>query len=296
MARLSGSVWAVGEGLVRSVAGGFAKALGSGTSDPLLSGAMGFVAGVLQALYGTIRLCLHGASFRLSFSPAACCLAFGAIAALNTFLGVYVFTIGAPLGTSIFLRSLSVVFAAIMVTAIQRRRPAIRTILAVPLSVFAGWLILRSPSLEEVWTLPLWMWLSLLIAVGAAGNEMLMSKLAAMRGSTSEITVQFWTGTTAAVLSLPLFIGAMMGPGIGLRTGLLIAVIGILVVVQISWRFFAYAAGKEVVRKKLITQYAYTCGAVCIGTALFAEDLTIMMSIGFALGFLSLLFADARKD
>ncbi len=298
--KLGGVGWATLEGGNRAVLATVGKVLGEAARSAAWCTLLAVVYGLLQGIQGLIVLRRKGESLRPT-DRTACVLylIFAVGAVVNTTLGVYVYALpGADIAVSTFLRTFSIVFAAPFAWMLFGERLHRHQMAGVLVFLAAGWLFVGMPSLAALQDLPLWMWLSLVIAVFAAVNEVATSAISARhekRGVRPEIgraLYNFWIGTLTFSLALPVFL-VLLNSATVLNNGMALVALLIMasgIVVQLNWRYFAYVGdGTFVVIKKFFTLSVYFLLATVLGIIFHAEPVTIQKVAGVPLAIMAFL-------
>lgn len=265
--------WALGEAAFRvtsitllKVIGTLASTLGQLTLSTLIIGSVQVIAASTVLVYKRTSI---WAPKRQIFGSVA----FGIGAFFGTMLPFAAFMLGANLAVYTFLALLAIIPGALIDRVFFGEKLVVRQLGGIALAVFAGWLVMNMPNLQELATLPLWAWLALINACTLAINQGVTRWI-------KEVDVwvkNFWGGVGTAVLCVATFL--VLGPetvaSIATSASLPIAawsaVIAIVVIGLWSFNVLAYRSGASIPTKNVLVNGAYLFGALTVGFLFFGE-------------------------
>ena len=127
---------------------------------------------------------------------------FGFFGAIGSFLIYYIFFLGGEVGASTFITTLFIIPGALADRFIFGHKLKLHQWLGIIIGLFAGYLILDSPSLSEVLNLPLWIWLSFLITITRVINQIITKSIKDI----DPFVKNFWGGGVQFLLPIiPLY-------------------------------------------------------------------------------------------
>ena len=163
--------WAFGEAACRAVSMSMQKKIGVEAGGFQLVVLSTFVIGVVQSAVAGAILLTKGIPFFPSSRLVWGSILFGIGAFVNTVIAFMAYVYGANMAVYTFITLLAIVPGAFIDWAFFGRRLVARQGFGIALAVFAGWLVLKTPTLSELAELPLWAWLGLLNALGLSINQ-----------------------------------------------------------------------------------------------------------------------------
>ncbi|MCL9972288.1 MAG: DMT family transporter [Candidatus Pacebacteria bacterium] len=265
--------WALGEAAFRvtsitllKVIGTLASTLGQLALSTLIIGGVQVVAAGCMLIY--TRTSIWATKRQILGS-----IAFGIGAFFGTMLPFVAFMLGANLAVYTFLALLAIVPGALIDRIFFGEKLVIRQLSGIALAVFAGWLVMNMPNLNELATLPLWAWLALINACTLAINQGVTRWI-------KEVDIwikNFWggVGTTVLCLLSILILGpeavASIATGASVPIVAWSAVIAIVVIGLWSFNVLAYRSGASIPTKNVFVNGAYLFGALAIGYLFFGE-------------------------
>jgi drug/metabolite transporter (DMT)-like permease len=277
--------WALGEAAFRvtsitllKVIGTLASTLGQLALSTLIIGGVQVVAAGCMLIYN--RTSIWATKRQILGS-----IAFGIGAFFGTMLPFVAFMLGANLAVYTFLALLAIVPGAIIDRIFFGEKLVIRQLSGIALAVFAGWLVMNMPNLNELATLPLWAWLALINACTLAINQGVTRWI-------KEVDIwikNFWGGVGTAVLCLLslLILGPETIASIATSASVPIvawsAVIAIVVIGLWSFNVLAYRSGASIPTKNVFVNGAYLFGALAVGYLFFGEPVHMAQLFGIVM-------------
>lgn len=216
---------------------------------------------------------------------------FGVFATISTVLAFLVFTYGGQVGTNTFIITLSIVPGALADVVFFKRRLIGRQWLGVFVAVAAGFMVMECPSLQEIISFPLWVWLSFAIMLSATINQVITQLVSA---KVDPMANNFWGGGITLILC---FIGLAIFPSSGNPSIKLLAssgIIGVIVVAMWSFNLLAYKDGAYLALKKLVLNSCYLAMATIAGLVFFGESFSFEKGAGFILYVLAFALLDKK--
>lgn len=215
----------------------------------------------------------------------------------GTVLSIYSFTLGADMGVRTLLLSASIVPASVAAAFMWPQTDSLdlRQYGGIGVFLIAMWAMLGFPDMSQLLALKSWVWLVLLMALVAAGSE-LLSRVMALRFSAW--ANNFWVGISTTFFSLVGLVVLALQGEVTLtltRTFTLgIVAIGFVVVAMITFKVWAYQGGGTIALKKIIMPGTYLLTAVLAGAVLYGEPITLGKMVGAVLWFGSVALIDKR--
>lgn len=210
---------------------------------------------------------------------------FGIFATLSSVLCFYVFVLGGDMTINTFIITLSIVPGAIIDWLFFSHKLNRREWSGVVLAVFAGYAVLGWPSLKETLALPLWVWLSAIVAFSAAINQGITQKVKKI----DPFVKNFWGGLTTVVLAI---LGIFLAHSAALFKNFSVVmqklyfvsvVIGFIVVLMWNFNLKSYQGGASIAIKKLVMNGSYLISVMILGTLVFGEKFSIGKLVGVLL-------------
>jgi drug/metabolite transporter (DMT)-like permease len=274
--------WALGEAALRvtsitlvKVVGGLANTFGQLTLSTLIIGSVQILAALGVLAYK--RTSIWAPRRHIIGS-----IAFGIGAFFGTMLPFVAFMLGANLAVYTFLALLAIIPGAFIDRIFFGERLVVRQLGGIALAVFAGWLVMNMPNLDELATLPLWAWLALINACTLAINQGVTRWI-------KEVDVwvkNFWGGVGTAALCVLTFL--ILGPetiatvATSASTPIVLwsTVIAIVVIGLWSFNVLAYRSGASIPTKNVFVNGVYLFGALAVGYLLFEEPVHMAQLFG----------------
>lgn len=299
-------LWAVLEGLAKTASAVFQKKVGvvMGTLE------MGCVAaaliGIVQMASGLIwwgRKSIRDPKLVATLVPdvwsVACLVFIGLISGIfGTVLSIYTFTLGADMGVRTLLISASILPASIVAAIIWPKTDGLGARQWAGIAVFlvAMWVMLGSPNLGQIFSLQMWVWVVLLLALTNGLTE-LLSRVMALK--VDAWVNNFWVGASTTFFSLTLLVilGLVYGGvNLSLSSAFLggVVVIGMIVVAMITFKVWTYQGGGTIALKKIIMPGTYLFTSILAGAALYGEPLTFEKFLGAVLWVVSIALTDKK--
>lgn len=210
---------------------------------------------------------------------------FGFFALVITVLGFGTFVYNGDIGVSVFLITLSIVPGAIFDRIFFKHSINIRQWTGVILGIFAGYVILGMPSLKEIANFPVWVWMSLGIALMLAVNQAITQKIQKI----DPFVKNFWGGIVqlifggigVIILGSDFFSGISRGNLIALSV--ISTLVGIVAVFMWMFNLMAYQRGGAIALKNLVMNGSYLVTAMVAGIIFFGEPSSAEKSMGAGL-------------
>jgi len=248
-----------------------------------------FLVGVVQMTVAWILARRSRTSLWVGKAGIGWSIAFGCGAFFSTVLSFMTFVEGGDVGVSTFLVTLSIVPGAFIDRYFFHRRLEAIQLLGVLVAIIAGYAVLGAPSLKELQSLPLWMWLALANSLTVAANQGFSQAIGKIDGVVSN----FWVGLVTTVLGM---LGLVSFRSFGSLVqyshlkGLTLAslVIGVIVFLAFWFNVLAYRDGAKITTKKLVFNAVWLITSVIAGITLFHERLALVQIVGmilFIIGF-----------
>lgn len=206
---------------------------------------------------------------------------FGIFAVISTVLGFLVFLYGGEIGVNTFIITLSIVPGAMIDDFFFENHLSKRQWGGIFIAILAGYAVLDAPSLEEILTLPLWVWLSVIMMLTAAVNQGVTQRIRQI----DPYVKNFWGGLTTLILGTGGYFlvdspqELLSYEQIGRLTALSL-VIGIVVVLMWVYNVLAYQAGAYIAIKKLLLNGVYLSTTMVAGVLIFDEKMTVWKALG----------------
>lgn len=193
-----------------------------------------------------------------------------------TVLGFAVFYCGGDVGVNVFIITLSIIPGAIVDQLFFGHHLNLRQWLGVGVGILGGYAVLGTPSLQELKSMPLWVWLSFGVMLGATLNQVITQKI-----RKADIFLHnFWGGLMTVVLCLTALslLGQMRvvftNPLTLVKLLVVSFLIGLVVVMMWSFNLLSYKGGASIALKKLVMNGTYLVLAMLGGMIFFGEILT----------------------
>lgn len=267
-------LWAFGESLAKTLTKTLQKIISGGVSATL--GGV-FIAtaiiGLTQIIFGFSLAKVTGKKIFCEHKNILGACLFGFFAFVLTVMGFAVFLLGGEVGVSTFLITLSIVPGAFIDQIFFGHKLNPRQWGGVGMAIFAGYLIMGLPSFSTILTLPLWMWISCLMALLAAVNQGI-SQAVALK-NINPFVHNFWGGATTFLLSVIgiLIVGLPTLSGFPIKSVFSSLLMGIIVIAMWSCNLISYKTGANIAIKKLVMNGAYLTMAIAVGVTAFQEPL-----------------------
>jgi drug/metabolite transporter (DMT)-like permease len=284
-------LFAVLEGLSRTVGNSLQKYIGLVSSAELacvLAGIIGLTQ-VGAGFWGSTLKRLLSDRRGIAYSVALGFLA----TTVGTVLSVYTYMVGADLGARTLLVNASIIPAALMGTFFWRDPLGPRQWLGIGVFLVATWAMLGFPG---TFSLEVWVWLSLIIALSQAVSEVL-SRFAA--STMNPWTHNFWVGASSIFFALVSFIIVSAASGTFgalpvLSAGFVVGSIALStnVVLMISLRLWTYQGGGTIAVKKVLMPGTFMATAIFAGALFFGEPLYLGKFFGIAIWLVAVALID----
>ena len=277
--------WAVGEATSRIFIATILKVIGELVTvfSQLLISTL-IIGATQTAVSGSVLLVKKKTAF-LNARHVLGSVIFGVGAFLGAILPLVAFKLGADLGTYVFLTLLSIVPGAVIDNIFFKMRLLLRQMVGIAVALLAGWLILNTPSLQELINLPLWIHLALANAVIIASNQGVTCWI-------KEVDVwvkNFWGGTVTLLFSffvlmflyntdITSFVTVNLEQLLGWSL-----ILGVAVITLWSFNVLAYRYGASISTKNVVTNGIYLAGSMIIGYLVFGESIRSIQIVGIAL-------------
>jgi|TARA_Y100000310_G_scaffold321577_1_gene379433 drug/metabolite transporter (DMT)-like permease len=280
--------YAVGEGLTKATNSTFAKFIGS------LSGSLGFIVfvtfavSVIQMLGGLVgNLSYRKDNLFPGIKAILGSALFGTIAFAMTVIGIFRFTYeDADLGIATFIVLFSIFPGTLFDWLFFKNNFNIRQWFGAGIFLLSGYAVLNFPAFETLLSLPPWVWLSAIIALLLAVNE-LITRLISSSLKTNPLVYNFWVGLFTvfiAIIYLTIMNQWHSVAELSPKIFFISVIMGIVIFVMISFKFLSYKVGGTIASKKIIMQGTYLITAMIAGLIFFNEPFTLGKVIGI-LGF-----------
>jgi drug/metabolite transporter (DMT)-like permease len=168
----------------------------------------------------------------------------------------------------------------------------IRQYIGILVAILAGYTVINTPSLTDIKTMPLWVWLTVLNMLGVAINQGITQKIK----SIDPFVKNFWGGLTAVVLGLACLFFVPLDtiikyPALPKLVGVSILV-GVIVIFLWCFNLLSYKNGAYITLKKIVTQGSYMVLAMLTGAMFFHESLTVLKMLGVVLYVIAFVMVD----
>src|SRR3989338_5245708 len=287
-------IFTVGEALSKTVAKSLQKAAGIVSTTLAHAFFATFLVGLVQASVGFIVAKRQNRRVLYTRQNVIGACLFGLFAMAITALGFATFVYEGDIGVSVFLITLSIIPCALIDRVFFKHPLVGRQWIGMAIGLLAGYVILGSPSLREASTLPVWVWMSIAIAVMLAINQAITQKIQ----NIDPFVKNFWGGVVQVVLggAGTLILGKGFTASISqdrLLTLVAVSVIvGFIVVAMWTFNLFAYRGGGTIALKKLVMNAVYLITAMFAGIVFFQESLTPGKVFGVVLYLVSFILFD----
>ena len=283
--------YAAGEGLTKTAGNILQKVLGlsGGTLGSSLFATL--VIGIIQATGGLFGARLGKHPLFSHSKLIIYSVLFGIVASVMTLAGLIAFTYEeADVGIFVFISLFGILPGVFIDWAFFKTPLSWLQWLGVFVFLLGGYGMLDFPPLSELLVLPPWILIAFIIPIGLAINEGLMRGAGAIAASNPFVN-NFWIGLTTILFAiLGLFITGTMhvAAEMTIRFWALSGVIGLIILLMISFKLLAYKAGGTIAHKKIIMQGVHLVSAVLFGALFFAEPITFGKVFGVTLFFISM--------
>jgi len=280
--------WGFIEGVMKASGKIIRKPLGVASKS--LAGSMlaTFIIGIIQSIGGLTGIVLGKKRILSSKNEIFGGIIFGLVASIMTVIGIWVFTYKeADVGIATFLITLAVVPGAIIDWLFFGKKLKKHQLIALLIFVVTAYCFLNFPPLIYFFELPVWILLSLALALLASINEVTSKLVRKM-----DVWVyNFWVGLTTMVVS---FAGVVFfyKDNINLQDTRKILIIsslnGIIVLIMICAKLMSYKKGGYIALKSLVMQSTHLILATVFGVIFYNEVLTsgkIIGMVGFIFSF-----------
>ncbi len=300
---LGWQVFAVCEGLSKTVSGMVQDLVGRAMVSIELGCVAGMMIGIVQAGGGFLGFWWRVSTGRAELTSlipnkaVLWAIAFGFIAGImGTVVSLYTFTLGAEFSTRTLLLSASVIPGAILGRYIWGGITdplGIRQWMGMAIFILACWATLGFPlnlSLEP------WVWVTLAMTFTAPVNELLSRKAADAK--LDPWTNNFWVGISTVfwtTLAFVVWVG-IAGPSFQYFNASLVVgslLLGFVVTGMIAFQLLSFAGGGTIALKKVIMQGSYLTSFTLVGV-LYGQPFTWGHALGLTLFFPA--FACMDKD
>lgn len=285
--------WAFGEAILRTIAIALYKVIGGLTATLSHSVLSVAIIGGVQVTASAVVLCVRRTSPFVSVRQVVGSVGFGIGAFLGTLLPIIAFSLGGNLAVYTFLALLAIIPGALIDVLFFKEHFGPRRIVGILIAISAGWLILHTPSLRELTSLPLWMLLALINACTLAINQGLTRWIK----DVNTWVKNFWGGATITLLSCItlLFVSA---PSPTTLTELILWSTGAGAVIIGLWTFnvLSYRTGANIPAKTIAVNGLYLTGALVLGALLFSEPLHAVQWVGVVLYVISFVLINKDVD
>ncbi|MCD4761585.1 hypothetical protein K8R32_01360 [bacterium] len=286
--------WTFLEALTRTISKVFQKIIGtiSHTFGHVLFAAL--IVGFVQVIGGFILAKVKHQKIITDIGSIAGSCLFGFNACLCTILPFYVFVLGGDIGINTFIITLSIIPGALIDVIFFKHKLELKQWMGIFIAVFAGYFILGTPSLSEFMSMPLWVWLSFIIAIIIAINQGITQKIKKI----DPFVKNFWGGLTTLVIS---FIALSFWGSLDLLTNfspqiqklwLASIVVGLIVIAMWTYNLLSYKEGAHIAIKKLVMNGSYLTIAMFCGIVIFNEPLNFAKISGVLLYLVAFSFMD----
>ncbi len=277
--------WSIGEGVLRTISILFSKMIGeSSLGPPHLTGSI-LVIGCMQTVVASGVLFHKKLSFAESRQFVFGSILFGAGAFVNSFLAFWALGMGAPIAVYTLLTLLSIVPGALIDRLWFGQTLAVRHVVGIVSALVAGWLVLKTPDIREIGTLPNWVWIGLANALGVAMNQGVSLWIKEI----SPWVKNFWGGLSTAACGL-LAIVLMTGSDRAIILNetfapVLLWSVGISVVVVGVWTYnvIAYRDGAAIAAKHVVVNGLFLTLATGVGIFFYGDTFTTVQAMGMGL-------------
>ncbi len=286
--------WTFAEAGTKTASKMLQKVIGSvsATMGHVFFGTM--VVGMVQVMAGSVMAAKRGKKLLTDWRSVGGSCLFGFFAALSTVLSFAVFTLGGDIGVNTFIMTLSIVPGALIDRFCFGHKLNWRQWAGVGLAILAGYSVLGWPALGKLLTLPLWIWLSLIIMCSTAINQGITQKVKGI----DPYVKNFWGGLTTLALALAgtAILGSLRlfadhsKPMQSLWLASLFG--GLIVVAMWNFNLLSYKGGASIALKKLVMNGAYLTSAMLLSAMLFHESLTAGKLSGIAIYFSAFILMD----
>lgn len=200
------------------------------------------------------------------------------IALFGTVLSIYTFALGAELGPRTLIVNSLLIWTAIAGFLVWKDPLGWRQWSGMALYVLCIWAMVDFQPLDALLELPLWLFVSLAVALGNAWNYVCLRK-AKDRGLTDPFAQSYWVGVwTATFCWLSAIIAYMLGDeSVAAGTpelAALSALLGIIAIGVIAFIALANVGGATTGLQNAIMQAVYLVGMWLIGMAFFDDPFT----------------------
>lgn len=283
------------EGLSKATVRTIKKPIGKMIAQDPLAGATltAVVIGFVQMLGGLIGARAMKQKLIIEPKKIRASLCFGLTASLMTILVALTFTYeGADVGITTFFISFGIVFSAVLDRIIFKKRLVVRQMIGIAAFFITAYVFLGFPRLEYILSLPIWIWLSLLIGLLWAINELISSWVKDI----NVFVYNFWVGLTTlslGVLAITFLGGWNLIQTLPLLFWLLCGINGLIVLAMITLKLLSYKGGGYPALKTLAMQSSYLIMAVILGIIFFEDE---VITLGKVLGIVGFIISYTLVD
>ncbi len=232
------------------------------------------IIGIVQTIFGFISCKYRNIKLFSNAKEIVGACIFGLFAFGASVLGFSVFLLGGDMGVNTFIITLSIIPGAIIDQIFFKHKLAPQQWIGVFIAIIAGYTILECPSISQIATLPLWVWLSFGAMVLVAINQGITQKIK----SINPMLKNFWGGLTTTIFALIVIITILYsGKAIGIEKTNAVFwsssfLIGFIVVLMWTCNVMSYKQGAYIALKKLVMNGAYLTAIMILGSIFFPEE------------------------
>jgi drug/metabolite transporter (DMT)-like permease len=289
-------LWSIGEALTKTLTKIIQKLVGGVSFLFAHMVLAAFVISVVQTTVGYGVLRKRGVSIWCGKRLVTGALLFGVVAFFMTVLAFSVFLprYSGSVGISTFIITLAIFPSAVIDSLVFKDRFSLRTLGGFVLGIFAGYIVLGLPSLQELLELPAWVWLSCGVMILGVANELISRQIKAIH----PMAKNFWggVGTLACCLVALLFLDsfAVLLPTTDnlRRIYALSSIVGLLVLAMWSFKVMSYKTGAGIALKSLVMNGTYLSTTMIAGMLFFNEAVAATKFLGILLYVVAFLIAN----
>lgn len=262
--------WTVLEAMTKAVSKLLQKVIGVASSTFGQTFYATLLVGVVQFFASAAVMKVQKKSIWVNWRNIVGAVSFGIFAVVATVLSFWAFQFeGAEVSVNTFIITLSIVPGAFIDQIFFGHRLSGRHWLGVAVAMLAGYAILDCPSLDEMFKMPTWIWISFGTMLAVAINQGITQANKAI----DPMAKNFWGGLVTVIMCI---VGLWYFPvkEYPLKLTVLSLLIGVIVIFMWSYNLLSYKEGAYIALKKLVMNGCYLIMVTVAGALFFGETIT----------------------